>query len=72
VQPESREAGEKVGMCEEGVTAVEDLLGLVVDFPAYNENLRIYWGIDEKSWDGERRYDKDLAVYLIADLAREI
>jgi hypothetical protein len=59
-------------MCKESVTTIEDLFSLVVHFSTYGEDLRIYWRIAEESGDGERRYDEELAVYLVADLAGEI
>jgi hypothetical protein len=39
---------------------------------AYGYDLRVYWGIAEGSRDGERGYDEEMAVYLVANLAGEI
>ncbi len=59
-------------MCEESIAAIQDLPRFLVDLSAYGQDLRVYWRITEESRDGERRYDKELAVYLVSNLAREI
>ena len=72
VQPQAWEVGEKAGVCNERVAAIEDVSGLLMYFAAYAEDLRVYWRMAKLSLGREGGKDEEVLVDLIADLSREI
>jgi hypothetical protein len=72
VESQARETGKEVGMCEEGIAAVEDLAGFFMDDAADGEDLWVERGIAEAARCGVGGEDEELAVDLVAYFAWEI
>lgn len=72
VETQTRQIREEVWVCEEGITTVEDLFCFFIDLPRYSHHLRIEGWVSKQAGRRESRYEEQLVIDLIANLAREI
>jgi len=59
-------------MRDEGVGAVEELLGFGVNFLADAEDIGVDWGIPHSALRRDIGDEKEEGIYLIADFAWEV